>query len=250
METTMQKRSAGLIQISDGEAWTTSLVIAEEFGRPHKNVLQSLDALIEDGTLDRGLEIAPTIRDVAGPKGAIRQERAYRLNERAALIAMPFIGGRKSREGQKRLVDAFLAMRKFLKQQDAYRATLEWQEARASGKVVRLEFTDGVQDFVDYAIRQGSRNADKYYVALTKMEYRALFLLDHPSVAGLRDKLNVVQLVNLATAEAVAQRALRDGMAAGMHYKAIYQEAKQRVDALAAMVGKSLPGDRLRRIAA
>ena len=46
------------------------------------------------------------------------------------------------------------------------------------------------------------------------------------------------------------QRALREGMAQKMYYKDIYQLAKQRVESLAAMVGKSLPGNRTRRIAA
>lgn len=240
-----QKQSGNLIELSNGEAWTTSLIIADEFGRRHADVLKSIDALIADSTLN---ERDFSLVDYRDAKGEAR--RAFRLTERAALIAMPFIGGRKSREGQKRLVDAFMAMRRVLKQHDAHRASAEWLEARASGKVARLTFTDGVQDFVEYAIRQGSTNADQYYRALTKMEYRALFLIEHRSVTGMRDQLNTVQLVNLATAEAVAQRALRDGMAAGMHYKAIFQEAKQRVEALASLIGKSLPGNDARRLAA
>lgn len=246
MDKPITNHQAGkLIQVSNGESFTTSLVIAEEFGRPHKNVLRAIDGLVADCTLNR-LDFEPA--DFIDKNGDAR--RMIRLTERAALIAMPFIGGKKSREGQKRLVDAFMAMRRLLKQQDAHKASAEWLEARASGKVVRLAFTDGAQEFVDYAIRQGSTSAEKYFMALTKMEYRALFLLQHPSVTGLRDKLNTVQLVNLATAEAVAQRALRDGMAAGMHYKAIYQEAKQRVEALANLIGKSLPGNDTRRLAA
>jgi Rha family phage regulatory protein len=240
-----QQNSASLIQLEDGEASVTTLTIANEFSRRHNNVMREIDSLVADGTID--------VRDFAHISyidELNRSQRAYRLTERAALIAMPFIGGRKSREGQKRLVDAFMAMRRILKQQDAYRATLEWQQARASGKVIRLEFTDGVAEFVDYAERQGSRNARKYYMALTKMEYRALFLVGQAVGEAFRNKLDVQQLVNLATAEAIAQRALREGMAQKMYYKDIYQLAKQRVESLAAMIGKSLPGNRTRRIAA
>jgi phage regulator Rha-like protein len=244
------KEVSRLIQIEDGEAWTTSVVIAEQFGRPHKNVLQSLDALIADGTIERGLEIEPTLRAVPGPNGAVRQERVYRLNERAALIAMPFIGGRKSRDGQKRLVDAFLSMRKLLKQHDAYRHTAEWLESRQNGKVIRVEFTDGVKEFVEYATRQGSQNASKYYMALTKMENQALFLIGKAVGENFRDTLGTSQLLNLATAEIVAQRALREGMAKQLHYKDIYQLAKQKVLSLADLVGKTLPAKATNRIAA
>jgi Rha family phage regulatory protein len=239
------RQASKLIQLSNGEAWTTSLIIAEEFGRPHKNVLRAIDELIASKEIN-GLKFEPV--EYIDEKGEAR--RMYRLDERAALIAMPFIGGKKSFDGQKRLVDAFMAMRRILRQLDAHRASAEWLEARASGKVVRLQFTDGVQEFVEYAEQQNSRNARKYYMALTKMEYRALFLIGQAVGEGFRSKLNITQLVNLATAEAIAQRALREGMAAQMYYKDIYQVAKQRVESLAAMVGKSLPGEITRRLAA
>lgn len=234
------KEAKQLIKIAAGDAWTTSLVISEQFGRPHKNVLREIDSLIEDGTLDR-LSFEP----ISYTDEMNRGQRAYKLNERAALIAMPFIGGKKSREGQKKLVDAFLAMRQIIKQQDAYRFTFEWKQARENGKVVRLTFTDNVQEFVTYAINQGSKSADKYFMQLTKMEYAALFMIGQAVGNGFRDRLNAHQLVNLGTAELVAQRALREGMEASLHYKEIYKLAKHKVELFASMVGKSLPGERI-----
>lgn len=240
MQPITTKEAKQLIQIADGDAWITSLVIAEEFGRPHKNVLRAIDSLIEDGTIDR-LSFEP----ISYTDEMNRAQRAYQLNERAALIAMPFIGGKKSREGQRKLVDAFMAMRQIIKQQDAYRFTFEWKQARENGKVVRLTFTNNVQDFVAYAKTQGSRNAEKYYMQLTKMEYQALFMIGQAVGQGFRDRLNAHQLINLGTAELVAQRAIREGMEAGLHYKEIYKLAKHKVETFASMVGKSLPGERL-----
>jgi Rha family phage regulatory protein len=95
-----------IVHLYKGNPVTDSLTIAREFGRPHKNVLQSLDRLIEDGTIGR-LEFKPStyINEQGKP------QRMIELPERAALIALPFIGGKKSREGQVRFVDAFLALR-------------------------------------------------------------------------------------------------------------------------------------------
>lgn len=240
------KEAKQLIKIADGDAWTTSLVIADQFGRPHKNVLREIDGLIEDGTIDR-LSFEP----ISYTDEMNRSQRAYKLNERASLIAMPFIGGKRSREGQRKLVDAFLAMRQIIKQQDAYRTTVEWKEARQSGKVIRLTTTDVIQEFVGYAKAQGSENAENYYMQITKMEYRAIFLIDKAVGDGFRDRLNTMQLLNLATAESVAQRALKDGMDEGLHYKAIYQKAKTQIEQLGRLIGKTLPGERLpRRLAA
>lgn len=95
-----------IVHLRHGQPFTSSVVIANEFGRRHDNVLQSLDSLIADGTLNH-LEFK-AVRYV-DEKGESR--RSLELSERGALIAMPFIGGRKSRLGQVRLVDAFLAIR-------------------------------------------------------------------------------------------------------------------------------------------
>jgi Rha family phage regulatory protein len=97
---------APLVHLQKGRAVTNSLTIASEFQRAHKNVLQSLDALIAGHAISR-LDFKP--RNYIDERG--KNQRMIELTERGALIAMPFIGGRNSRAGQVRLVDAFLALR-------------------------------------------------------------------------------------------------------------------------------------------
>lgn len=94
-----------LVTVNNGVATTTSLIIAEQFGRKHSHVLRS----IEKFDLAR-YEIVPSAYvDESG-----KSNRMYNLTERQALIIMPFIGGQKSIDGQERLVDAFLAMRSII----------------------------------------------------------------------------------------------------------------------------------------
>jgi Rha family phage regulatory protein len=94
----------------DGKIVTDSLIIADQFERQHKNVLASLDGLIERGRIGQ-LDFKPT----SYMDQWNRQQRMIELTERGALIAMPFIGGNKSEEGQVRLVDAFEATREELR---------------------------------------------------------------------------------------------------------------------------------------
>lgn len=115
-------------------------------------------------------------------------------------------------------------------------------QARQDGKIVRLGFTSVIKEFVDYATAQGSKNAEKYYMQLTKMENKALFIVGSAVGDGFRDKLTAIQNIHLATAEDVARRALRDGMDRQLPYREIYQLAKQRVEIMAGLVGKSEPG--------
>jgi Rha family phage regulatory protein len=82
------------------------VTIAREFGRRHDNVLRTLDSLIADGTIGR-----LNFEETSYTDEWNREQRMMELTERGALVAMPFIGGRNSRKGQARLVDAFLALR-------------------------------------------------------------------------------------------------------------------------------------------
>lgn len=95
-----------LVRLHDGQPVTDSLTIAREFGRRHDNVMQTLRSLIDDGTISL-LEFKE--RDYSDSRG--KTQPCIVLNEAGALIAMPFVGGKKSRDGQKAFVRAFLAMR-------------------------------------------------------------------------------------------------------------------------------------------
>lgn len=91
---------------ADGELIVDSLTIAREFDRRHDNVMRTLNSLIEDGTVDR-----LNFEEISYVDEMNRPQRAIQLTERAALVVMPFVGGRRAREGQVRLVDAFMALR-------------------------------------------------------------------------------------------------------------------------------------------
>lgn len=103
--TTMENDTA-LVHLSKGVPVTDSLTIAREFGRSHGHVLREIDALISNGTINQSNFGLITYSDKRG-----RQQRMIELDERGALVSMPFIGGSKSHYGQAKLVDAFLALR-------------------------------------------------------------------------------------------------------------------------------------------
>ena len=113
--------TGAMVHLYQGKPLTDSLTIAREFVRRHDNVLQSLDDLIADGTINR-LEFK--VVKYTDTKG--EQRRMIELTERGALIAMPFIGGKNSRAGQVRLVGAFLSMRDEL----AVHHSGDWAESR------------------------------------------------------------------------------------------------------------------------
>lgn len=91
-----------LIEVRNGRPMVSSLVIAELFDRRHDHVLRSIRTIVVD---QLNLPIHEEIyRD---PRG--RDQPVYWLDERAALIVMPYLGGRQALDGQTKLVDAYLA---------------------------------------------------------------------------------------------------------------------------------------------
>jgi phage regulator Rha-like protein len=200
--------------------------IAKEFGRQHKNVLQTLDDLLKDGTIS-WLESKPRNYKKLG-----REYRCFELNEAGFLKAMPFVGGKKSKEGQKRLVDEFLRIRKLLDQQSKERERLAYQVARLSGKDSRGVLTDEIQRFVVYAQSQGSSNAERYFGSITSAVHNALVILE-PRATQVRELLTALQLSKLSTIELTAAQALAEGMSAELPYKQIYQSVKSAVNAFA-----------------
>jgi len=104
---------------------------------------------------------------------------------------------------------------------------MEWKQARLLGKTTRRELTDTIQQFISYAKKQGSQNADKYYMAITKMEYQALELVKSESDQQFRDTFNVLQHHQLAVIEHAAKQALLEGMFEEIYYKDCFKKAKQ-----------------------
>lgn len=155
--------SAALVHLHQGKPVTDSVVIAREFGRPHKNVLQSLDVLIVDGTISR-LEFKPS--DYTDERG--KMQRMIELTERGALIAMPFIGGRNSRAGQVRLVDAFLSMRDEL----AGQPVGDWSESRRKASGGYQLMCEALQEV---RAKDGKATAAHHYANESKLVNWVLF---------------------------------------------------------------------------
>jgi Rha family phage regulatory protein len=207
--------------------------IAKEFGRRHDNVLQTIKRLIDENIIPF-LEFKECFYCKNG-----RKFPCYELTEKGFFIAMPFIGGRKSKEGQVRLVNEFFKLRKQLEQQMAEKAKQSYQVARCSGKNARMILTDAIQEFVIYAKSSGSQSADRYYSIITNAVYHS-FLVIEPKTENVRELLNTIQLSTLQTAELIVADVLTQGMEHHLYYKDIYRQIKKELEIFVAGRAKVL----------
>ena len=128
--------ASALVHFHMGKPVTDSLAISAEFASRHDNVLQKLDGLIADGTVGR-----LDFKESSYVNEQNKKQRMIELTERGALIAMPFIGGRNSRAGQVRLVDAFMALRDRLADEAG-----DWADSRKKVSAGYTMMCDTVQE--------------------------------------------------------------------------------------------------------
>jgi len=147
-----------------------------------------------------------------------------------------------------RLTQEFYRMKRELVRIASQNQNAQWLETRKAGKETRCIATDTIKDFVAYATGQGSKNAERYYANISKMENKAIFFLEQ-KYKNLRDALDIHQLSTVKSADMIVMKALSDGMAQELPYKDIYKLAKLRVESFAEIIGKTLiPNSQLRLI--
>jgi phage regulator Rha-like protein len=97
---------AAIVQAQGQDLFVDTNIMAELFGRPHRNLMRDLAKLAADGIINTLSLERIGYRDSRG-----REQSGYRLPERDAMVLMPFLGGKKSAQGQSKLVDEFMRMR-------------------------------------------------------------------------------------------------------------------------------------------
>lgn len=225
-----QEVNPTLVTVHLGQPTTTSLKIAETFGKKHKNVLQAIERLECSDQFAR-LNFQPSeYQDTTGRTlpMCIVTEKGF------SMLAMGF-NGKRAAEWREKYIDAFDAMKTALLQ----RQSLEWQEARAAGKIARRAETDAIRELVDYARENGSQHPEKYYVNTTRMVYRALGFQD--THRPIRDLLSPQQQAALTIIESAVTATICSGIQAGTLYRDIYATAKARAYELASVLVPNVP---------
>lgn len=108
------------VSIVEGRPATTSLAIAECFGKRHCDVMRDIQKLIEDCPEDfRQRNFALTFREVPGPNGAVRKEPYYTVFFDGFMLLVMGYTGKKALTMKLAYIGAFNAMREKLEAKTA-----------------------------------------------------------------------------------------------------------------------------------
>lgn len=201
------------------EPYTTSEVIAECAGIARRKIRDVIRKYKQDFEAFGRVASYQAYLETAGGSQKVT---VYRLNEQQAAFLMTLLKNTPVVvEFKKELVRQFYAMRSLL-----FEKTTElWQDTRNIGKTVRQEEADSIKAFVEYAQRQGSKNAQRYYTNFSALANQA---------AGIRNRdfSTVSQLNALLLIEKVIAAGIRRGIDSEKPYKAIFEDCKHLLSLL------------------
>lgn len=228
---------AQIVVVSHGQTITTSVVIAEKFGKRHTDVLRAIGNLeCSKGFRQRNFASADYLDEQGKPRPMFKITR-----DGFSFLAMGFTG-KDAAAWKEKFIAAFNWQADEINRLRRMHTSPDWQQARLEGQAARRDETDAIKAFVDYAESQGSRSASKYYLAITKATNRALFLVNTAVGKDFRQGLSAQQLAVVAMAERIVERSLLESMSAQVFYKSAYRAAAERVRQFAALIGQSVPG--------
>lgn len=102
--------SAPIVSISNNTVVTTSMAVAEAFGKSHKDILRAISGLLAVLPDEHKRNFAPMLLDVEIGNGAVRKSTSYEITRDGfSLLAMGFTG-RKALQFKLAYIDAFNAM--------------------------------------------------------------------------------------------------------------------------------------------
>lgn len=222
-----------LVQIQRNELRAGTWLIAQGFNRKHNEVLKIIEKYRIDFEDFSALK-AGKLKSTGG-----RPVVEYLLTEEQTFLLGTYLRNSPiAREFKKAIIKEFGRMRRLLDAVKANTQNAEWIKQRDSGRPLRLESTNAMKAFIQYAKDQGSTNADKYYMIITKMASVALFITQG-KFTNLRNVMTAQQLMITGAADGIIDRALIDGMKQKMFYKDIFQQVKANVRIFAELYGQS-----------
>lgn len=219
-----------------------SRMVAEKFELKHNRVLRTIE---RNRKKYEGTQRVPSENQVFNPIFTKVRENyhgqefdAYLLNRDAFMVISMRFETPHAVEWQRKFFTAFKQMERLVLE----KIDPTYLEARKIGKLVRVQSTGTMQRFIEYAKTQGSLSPEKYYVVISVMINKLLFIVTQ-KYKNLRELLTTKQLSITMCADSIIEKALNDGMCAGMFYKDIYQLAKGNLMLFVRVHGQSTVPD-------
>ena len=222
-----------LVVLEKNKPVTTSLIIAKGVKTEHHSVITLIRRHI------KSLEEFGTLEFQVRKSGGRPLEFAILNEEQTTFLITCMRNTEIVIDFKIKLVKEFYKMKNTISIISERQTDEDWKRNRNIGKIARIEETDIIKEFVEYAKKQGSTKAEMYYANISKMENKGLFLIQE-KFKNIRDVLTGQQLQVLCSADQIVIKAIKEGMSKNMNYKDIYILAKERIEIFSTIIPKTI----------
>ena len=211
-----------LVFLQNEQALTTSLKVAEYFGKRHDRVLRAIEDaqsnLPKIGDVKKSF-IKSSYKDAKGESRPM-----YLLTHDGFIFVVMGFTGKKAAELKWNYIQAFNAMERKIIEQLAERKSEEWRAIRQAGKRGNKQMCATILDkVISDARARGSTTPDiRFFQNWQKMINK--FAGVKPNS---RDELPIGQIKEIEKLQHMAIVSIRGLAARGKDYKQIYQDTKQ-----------------------
>lgn len=221
------------------DVFTTSLDIAEKFGKRHEYVVKKIERIDDLDGFTAQTFLRSEFKDSSG-----RVSRMYNITRDGfAFLAMGFTG----KEGDKWKVKYIRAFNNLIElvqnSKECNKNNIndaEWEPLRIGGKIVRKDFTDAIKQLKIYALQQGSKSPEMLFTVYSKLVNQLFEFNDYiKTQKNKRDYMTRVQLAELASIESRLMSIIYDGIDNKTYYKDIYLKCKEKIDKYVELFGKT-----------
>ena len=214
-----------LVILQNEQAITTSLKVAEVFGKRHDNVIQAIEKAQSNLLNFKDVEKAFIKASYKDNKGEERP--MYYLNRDAFSFVVMGFTGEKAAEFKWKYIQAFNKMEEKLIELLAERKSAEWLEVRNATKMTFKKMTEAIQQNVlPLMEREGASENGKKFVY---KNYTTALQKTFGVSKGTRDTLPVSLLYELDKGQSMAAVVIKGLAAAGKTSKEIFSGTKEKI---------------------
>lgn len=212
-----------LVFLKHKQALTTSLKVAEYFGKRHNDVLRAIESAQDNLRKIAHVEKAIIKSEYVDAKGERRP--MYLLNRDGFTFVVMGFTGAKATQLKWNYIQEFNAMEAAL----AERNSAEWQQIRAETKRGYKDLSAAVRELYEFAKAHGCNAPEKvFYENFSKLMNKTLGIKP-----GTRDDLATWQLYEIEKLQFIARTIIAGLIAQGVDYHEPYRHFKATLETYA-----------------
>lgn len=209
-----------LVFLKHKQALTTSLIVADYFGKRHDHVIRDIEE--QYGDLP---EFGEMFRKATYSDSYGRPQKMYLMNRDGFFMLVTGFTGDKAKQFKLAFIKAFNQMEQILSQ----RQNAEWQEIRSETKRGYKDLSAAVHELYEWAVSHGCKASEKvFYMNFARLMNKTLGIN-----SGGRDDLAAWQLYEVEKLQFIARTIIAGLIAGGADYHLPYKNCKSAFESYA-----------------